>query len=132
VNTLDHLFGTQSKEDQVETNAFVLMSRFLMLIEREMEVHSITRRELAERIGTSPSYVTQLFRGHKMANIETLAKIELALGIEFDIKLDRSDSAERSHYGSGMHPKINMDPQPNSFFTDHFQLSGALIHTQSA
>jgi transcriptional regulator with XRE-family HTH domain len=87
MNTLEHLFGPQSAADQIETNTFVLMSRFLQLIEQVMDDRSMTRRELAMKIGTSASYVTQLFRGHKTANLETLAKIELALGITFEVQV---------------------------------------------
>jgi transcriptional regulator with XRE-family HTH domain len=38
-------------------------------------------------IGTTPSYVTQLFRGNKIINLETIARMQLALNVEFEIKL---------------------------------------------
>lgn len=45
-----------------------------------------TRKQLAESLGTSASYLTQLFRGDRLLNFKTEAKIEAALGIKFVIK----------------------------------------------
>jgi transcriptional regulator with XRE-family HTH domain len=39
-----------------------------------------------EEIGTSASYLTQLFRGDRLLNFRTIAKIEAALNIEFKIQ----------------------------------------------
>jgi ribosome-binding protein aMBF1 (putative translation factor) len=84
---LDHLFGKRSEKAQLEADTDALMFRFLSIVDRVMESNGITKRTLAQRIGTSPAYVTQLFRGHKTINLETLAKMERALGIQFSVSL---------------------------------------------
>ena len=45
----------------------------------------MSKKDLATAIGTSASYITQLFRGNKMINLEMLAKIQQALEIDYDI-----------------------------------------------
>ncbi|NCW88573.1 MAG: XRE family transcriptional regulator, partial [Chitinophagia bacterium] len=47
----------------------------------------ITRKLLAQLIGTSPSYLTQVFRGDKPLNFMTLAKIQKALNVSFVTRL---------------------------------------------
>ena len=37
-------------------------------------------------IKVSPSYITQLYRGNKVINLELVAKIEQALDFRFEIK----------------------------------------------
>jgi hypothetical protein len=36
-------------------------------------------------VGTSPSYITQLYRGDKLVNMLTLARFQKALDLEFEI-----------------------------------------------
>lgn len=72
--------------NEVKHLAQMLMYRFLSEIEKITDERKIVRKELAKKIGVSPSYLTQLYRGVKPLNIETLAKIELVLDFRFDIK----------------------------------------------
>ena len=57
-----------------------------------MEQEGITRKELATRIGTSPSYITQLFRGDKILNLTMMARIQEACNIKFDISIKKEES----------------------------------------
>jgi transcriptional regulator with XRE-family HTH domain len=72
--------------NEVKHLAQMLMYRFLSEIEKITDERKIVRKELAKQIGVSASYLTQLYRGVKPLNIETLAKIELVLDFRFDIK----------------------------------------------
>ena len=47
-------------------DAQVLMYRFLTEVEKITEEKNISRRQLAKLVGTSPSYITQLFQGNKV------------------------------------------------------------------
>lgn len=82
----DRFTSQLSTEKETKHLAQMLMYRFLSEIEKLMEERNLSKKELAEAIGVSPSYVTQLYRGTKPLNIETLAKIELALDFRFEIK----------------------------------------------
>ncbi|MEI6143036.1 MAG: helix-turn-helix transcriptional regulator [Mariniphaga sp.] len=86
----DQLFGQMTEQDKLENQASLLMFRFLSIIETKREEFGWSRKELAEKIGTSASYITQLFRGDKLVNMITLVKFQNVLGIEFDIDMQRS------------------------------------------
>lgn len=80
------LLATNSTEERVELETLVLSAKFLSEIERVCQEQDILKKDLAEMIGTSPSHVTQLFRGNKTINLKTIAKLQIELGISFDIK----------------------------------------------
>lgn len=73
-----------SKED-LEHDAKMIMYRFLSEVERVSEEEGLNRKELAARIGTSPSYLTQLFRGNKIINLQTIAKFQKVFDLTFEI-----------------------------------------------
>ena len=85
VNAFDQLFGQLSEQDILENDANLIMFRFLTIVETKLEELGWSRKQLAEKVGTSASYITQLFRGDKLVNMTILAKFQKALGIEFDI-----------------------------------------------
>ncbi|MDC9715534.1 MAG: helix-turn-helix transcriptional regulator, partial [Gammaproteobacteria bacterium] len=60
--------------------------QYLIQIEQALESRSMTQKELADKIGTSASYISQFFNLNKLINFKTLAKIELALDINFELK----------------------------------------------
>jgi len=66
-------------------DARMLMYRFLSEVERITDERNISRKELAKLAGTSPSFITQLFQGNKIASLEFLSKLEKALDIQFSI-----------------------------------------------
>lgn len=84
-------------DDNVRHLSQMLMYRFLSEIEKITDDRNISRKQLAELIGVSPSYITQLYRGNKPLNIETLAKVEKALDFRFDIKAIDSELLEISN-----------------------------------
>jgi ribosome-binding protein aMBF1 (putative translation factor) len=75
----------ESKEDRLEHDSKILMFKFLSLIEQEMSKSEMSKKELAALLNTSPSYVTQIFRGQKTINLLTLAKLQQIFEIEFKI-----------------------------------------------
>ena len=81
------LFASGTKEQKLDLDAKMLMASFLSEIERVQEISTNlkNRKSLAEAIGTSPSYLTQVFCGDKNLNFLTLAKIQKVLKIRFEI-----------------------------------------------
>lgn len=75
----------KSPEEQVEHRAQMLSYIFLSEAQKAMDGKGWTRKRLAQEIGTSASYLTQLFRGDRLLNFKTVAKIEAALEINFSI-----------------------------------------------
>ncbi len=70
----------------IDMETRLLMFRFLSEVEKITEERGITRKELAKMIGTSPSFITQLYRGTKIVNLATLAKLQKALNFRFRIE----------------------------------------------
>lgn len=78
-----------TEEESIEIKASVLALQFLVLVDEKMKEKGFTKKELADQIGTSVSYLTQLFRGDRKPSWEILAKISLALGLEFKVTLNQ-------------------------------------------
>lgn len=92
-NEFQKLFE-KSPEEQVEQRAQMLSYNFLSEAQKAMDRKGWTRKQLADEIGTSASYLTQLFRGDRLLNFKTVAKIEGALDIRFAVNTTESaDSA---------------------------------------
>jgi transcriptional regulator with XRE-family HTH domain len=81
------LFSFRDEHDEIEHEAFMLMFRFLSELEKvNAGEKPLRKKEIAEKLGVSPSYITQIFNGSKLINLTTLAKIERLFNITFEIK----------------------------------------------
>jgi len=69
-------------------------------IARLLNEGNLTRKELAERLGTSKAYVTKILRGSANFTIESMVKIGRALGCKMQIELVPAEvqQAEDLHY----------------------------------
>jgi transcriptional regulator with XRE-family HTH domain len=83
--SFEDLFNPREKSVEVKHDSYMLMATFLSEIERVQEEKQISRKDLAGKIGTSASYLTQVFRSKKPLNFLTLAKIKRELDIKFRI-----------------------------------------------
>jgi transcriptional regulator with XRE-family HTH domain len=81
----DILFEGTSYEDQIASKADLLALQFLGLVDQKMEQEKISKKELAKKIGTSASFITQLFRGDRKPNWNILAKMSLELNLDFKV-----------------------------------------------
>ena len=78
----EELFG---QEIDYETEARVLASRILSEISIITEKRDLTRKNVAELMGTSASYITQLYRGTKLLNLITLVKLKDKLNLDIEV-----------------------------------------------
>ena len=76
-----------NEQDQLELEAKIIMAKFLDKIQEIADQKGLKKKDLAQKIGTSASYITQLYRGHKLLNLMTLAKFQRALDIEFAVSI---------------------------------------------
>jgi ribosome-binding protein aMBF1 (putative translation factor) len=91
--TYRKIMDSRPEAEKLEVDSLLLMSGFLSEIEAAMVKKKITRKLLAQLIGTSPSYLTQVFRGDKPLNFMTLAKMQKALNVGFVTRLYYKDKA---------------------------------------
>jgi transcriptional regulator with XRE-family HTH domain len=82
----EDLFSFKNKEEELEHKAQMISYRILSEVEKVCEVKRINKKELAQKVGSSPSYITQLFRGGKHVNMDMMARFEDALDLCFEIK----------------------------------------------
>jgi transcriptional regulator with XRE-family HTH domain len=85
------ILSFDNEQDQLELEAKIIMAKFLEKIQEIAAQKGLKKKDLAQKIGTSASYITQLYRGHKLLNLMTLAKLQSALDIEFDIAIKGSE-----------------------------------------
>lgn len=78
-------FYYSEPSSNIDFQSVAIHNTFMVEVEKAMEMRGMTKKELATKVGTSASYITQLFRFDKMVNMEMLAKMKIALDIEFII-----------------------------------------------
>lgn len=88
----------KSPEEQIEHRAQLLSYVFLSEAQKAMDRKGWTRKQLADEIGTSASFLTQLFRGDRLLNFKTVAKIEYALDLKYGIYEESNQKIEMKEY----------------------------------
>lgn len=83
--SFDQLYEQLTEKDLLDNEARILMFRFLSIVDAKREELGWSRKDLAEKINTSPAFVSQLFRGDKLINMTTLATLQKVMGFEFEI-----------------------------------------------
>lgn len=83
----------ESHHDFWEEQAIITFTEDLCLA---MERVGVSRAELARRLGTSQAYVTKILRGNANFTLRTMARIALALGLEFRTHL--APRGSRTHW----------------------------------
>src|SRR5690348_1550547 len=69
----DHLFEFENEGDQLSSDTRLLSFGFLSELERHSDQSKGLKKRLAAMIGTSASFITQLFNGDKIISLETVA-----------------------------------------------------------
>ena len=88
------LFDNRTEQDRRDDAALLISFRYLSEVERLMGERGLTKRDLAKAIGTSASYITQLFRGDRLLNFGMLARLEAALDVAFVVEARQPIRAE--------------------------------------
>ncbi|MCO5102131.1 MAG: helix-turn-helix transcriptional regulator [Burkholderiaceae bacterium] len=60
-----------------------------------MDAQGVSASDLARRIGTTPAYISKLFRGPANVSAETMAKLAYALGCKVHVHLASMDASVR-------------------------------------
>ncbi|GAA5030519.1 hypothetical protein GCM10011506_19840 [Marivirga lumbricoides] len=86
-DTFDQLFSEKIKEHKIEQLTTLLSVRFGSEIDEVMYSRNLKKNTLANEIEISPAYITQLLKGDRVFSFNLLAKIAVALDIDFEISL---------------------------------------------
>lgn len=82
----EQLFTHNSIQDKENHEAQMFSFKFLSEVQKICDVRNISRKELAQKVKTSASFITQLFTGKKLISPLLIAKFQNAFEIEFEIK----------------------------------------------
>lgn len=88
-----HLLSFKNEEEKIEHDAQMISYRILSEVEKLCDDKKIKKKDLAEMVGTSKSYITQLFTGTKNINTYIMAKFENVLDVTFEIKLKLNEES---------------------------------------
>ena len=95
-----------SQKDRDEVAGLVVSSVLLITIKKAMDEQKLLKKDLAQKIGTSPSYISQLFNGDRLLNMVTFAKMLKALDLQIDV-------AGRSKYDASATHRQSIEALPN-------------------
>ncbi|MGA9212356.1 helix-turn-helix domain-containing protein [Kaistella sp.] len=89
---MDHLiqlnnFNSCKHQVMHDMDESLVSLRFLKEIDDYLEYKNLTNRDLANALGFSESYISQLMTGVKKINISFINKFEKNFNLEFDIKI---------------------------------------------
>jgi transcriptional regulator with XRE-family HTH domain len=104
--SFQELSESVSESDKIMIDTRLLMYRFLSEIDKVTGERGINRKELARLAGTSASYITQLYQGNKIINLQMLARIKKALDIDFKIEVVKAEQKAKSDVAK--RPVINI------------------------
>ena len=79
------LFEFKSQKEELKHDAYMIMFRFLSEIERITE-NTLYKKDLAKALGTTKSFISQLFSGNKLANLISIAKLQKSYNVTFQVK----------------------------------------------
>src|SRR5215472_6871456 len=80
--------GQEAAEAQVEEELSQLITRLTNEINWYLHERSLTRADLASRMGVSPGRVSQVLSGGDNLTLRTLAALATALDAEFQVELE--------------------------------------------
>ena len=88
---LNEFLAFRDDEERIEFQAELLHLEFMDQVQEMMNVRGWKKADLAKHLGTSKSYVTQLFTGDKLLNLKMIVKLWKL----FDCKLSFSFVSEK-------------------------------------
>ncbi len=89
-NYLQELLVPATEQEKIELEARMIQLDFIARLQEIMKAKGIrNKKELASLLGTSPSFITQLFSAEKLINLKHLAKLQRALDLKYSIISDQ-------------------------------------------
>jgi ribosome-binding protein aMBF1 (putative translation factor) len=114
------LFETRSKEEIVLSKAMMIHYKVMQLVEKAMDKKGWNKMILSERLGVSQSYLTQLFLGNKIVNLQMLANLQDTLEIKFIFETEYKDETYYSWRLKKMPPSKNEDVEQEKLTKIYF------------
>jgi transcriptional regulator with XRE-family HTH domain len=80
---LQSLLDFETEEEKLVFEAEMLHLSTMQVVARLMKENNMNKKQLAEALNTSQSFITQLFTGDKLINYKILAKLQRIFKVSF-------------------------------------------------
>lgn len=112
-----------SEEELLQMEALAIGHAYLSEAQRIMDERGMLRKELAEKMNVSASFLTQLFRGDRPVSDYHKAQLQRVLGVRFDLKaLDTEGRTAMSEFN---YPEVAEENYMQAWFKVQGGLNGA-------
>ena len=81
-----------NKAQKIEIEKHLIQANIVSELEYIRKESGITKSQIAEKLGVSKAFISQLYAGNRFFNIEHLAKIQQGLDIRINLTFERRDS----------------------------------------
>lgn len=103
---------------RIENEGWLKHSQYIALtILRTLRVKNISQKELAERIGVSPQQVSKIVKGNENLTLETISKLEAALGVPLIEVCEADDECEADAETASRPDRASIEKQPAKTYT---------------
>lgn len=97
-NTYEELWSDFNNQESFQTEKAIL--EFTVELHKLMKLRNISKADLAKKIGSSPAYVTKVFRGNANFTIGSMIKLVNALDGKLSIHVTRKEENIRAWFRS--------------------------------
>jgi transcriptional regulator with XRE-family HTH domain len=98
IKKLRDKLSLKTTEDRLQFETEKLNLDIIHVISTIMEKNNWSKADLAKKLNTSKSFITQLFNGDKLINLKTLAKIQQESGLKFRFELEEQILPEKEEH----------------------------------
>jgi transcriptional regulator with XRE-family HTH domain len=84
-SVMQSLLDFETDEEKLMFEAEMLHLATMQLVAQLMKENNMNKKQLAEALNTSQSFITQLFSGDKLLNFKLLAKLQRVFNVSFSI-----------------------------------------------
>lgn len=104
------ILSFKDEKDRESFAAEIFQLEFLSIIEDEMDKNDISKKELADKLGVTASFITQLFKANKILNLKMLTKLINIFEIDYEFN-----------------PKSEFQERSELVFTEEFDIKGNIF-----
>jgi ribosome-binding protein aMBF1 (putative translation factor) len=90
---MENLLSFENNAELEDFDEIVFHLRVMNEIKDLLKKKNWNKKKLAEELGTSQSYISQLFSANKLINTKLIGKLERVLKVRFNIEMKKNTSA---------------------------------------
>jgi transcriptional regulator with XRE-family HTH domain len=82
---MQQVLGFQDDQEKLAFEAEMIHLNLMQEVQKLMVQQKMNKKTLAEKLGTSQGYLSQLFSGDKLMNLKLLAKLQRIFHVRFEV-----------------------------------------------